>query len=94
MNAKQALLVLAGIGIGCGVAAVAPLAASRAQATEGEWGCYVADRLPDARSAAEWSGAADIKAGLDQVAGHVARGTILSIAPKSGGYVDVVCVKF
>jgi hypothetical protein len=86
-------LTFIGILVGCGAATVAPSAISHAQPKAGAWGCYVADRFPDARAAAEWSGSVAVKQGLDQVAPMAATGTILTIAPKGGGYPDVICVK-
>lgn len=90
---KYAGLVLLGMLLGCGVAAVAPARSSWAQPRSGGWGCYVVDRFPDPRVAADWESARYIKEGLDQVAPTTAAGTILTITPKSGGYADVLCVK-
>lgn len=54
MNKKKGvLLVLSGIVIGCGAAVAAPVALSQAQMKRAGWGCYVADRLPDAKSFAK-----------------------------------------
>jgi hypothetical protein len=89
---KSALLVLSGIFIGCGAAAVAPTGLSRAQNNAGAWGCYVADRFPDMKSAAEWGRSDKIREGLDQVAANAAAGTILAINP-GREFPDVVCVK-
>ena len=86
-------LVFMGIVIGCGASAVTPTAVSWAQPKPGAWGCYVVDRFPDVKAAAEWSGSVNVKQGLDQVAPNAAPGTILTITPKPGGYPDVVCVK-
>src|SRR4051794_18289411 len=62
------VLMFVGILVGCGAAAVAPTAISNAQPRQGAWGCYVADRFPDVRAAADWSGSVGVKQGLDQVA--------------------------
>ncbi len=86
-------LVLCGVLIGCGAATFGPVARANAQPRQGQWSCYVADRFPDPREAADWSGAIALKQGLDQVAPASPPGTILAITPKSGGYADVVCVK-
>ena len=94
MNVRiGAALVFVGILIGCGVAAVAPGRVSGAQVGAGQWGCYVADRLPSVAEAAEWDGSRNIKRGLDSVAAHVPAGTILAISPRSGGTPNVICVK-
>jgi hypothetical protein len=91
-----ALLVLIGMLIGCGAAAVGPTAVSFAQGpASGKWGCYAADRFPDTEDAAGWKRAQEIGQGLDLVATNVAAGTIISVTPKtgSGTYADVICVK-
>ena len=95
MNMKSVGFVLAGMAIGCGAAAVAPMVRSHAE-TRSSWSCYVVDRFPDVRDAAEWSGAQDIRKGMDQVAPAVAAGTIVTLPAKtgSGSNAAVLCVKY
>ena len=92
-------LVLIGIIVGCGAAAVAPTAASWAEtepSSGGDWACYVVDRFPDVDEAQSWDAAMDISEGLNQVARRVASGTALPLIPKGGmgeSYPSVVCIK-
>jgi len=87
------VLVLVGVVIGCGAAAVAPAATSWAQPS-GRWECFIVDRFPDIDDARSWEGAANIAAGLNRAASHVPAGTTLPLAPKSGGYASVACIKY
>jgi hypothetical protein len=87
-------LVLFGMVLGCGAAAVSPIARGWAQQVPGRWDCFVVDQFPDVDAARSWSGAANITAGLNRVATHVAAGTVLSVAPKGGSYPSVACVKY
>jgi len=87
-------LVLFGMILGCGAAAVAPIARSWASPPGGHWECFVVDRFPDIEDARTWSGAANVTAGLNKVATQVASGTILNLTPKSGGAASVACVKY
>jgi hypothetical protein len=83
--------------LGCGAAAVSPIARSFAQAPAGHWDCFVVDRFPDVQEARSWEGAIDIRAGLNKVATHVPAGTVLAVSPKSsnqGSYASVTCVKY
>jgi len=91
-------LLLVGIVLGCGAAAVAPTATSWADAgsaAAGGWACYVADRFEDLADARGWDGSVKIENGLNQVANHVPAGTIVPITPEGGqsAYPSVVCVK-
>lgn len=88
-------LVLFGMILGCAATVVSPIARGWAQQPAGRWDCFVVDRFPDVDDARSWSGAANITAGLNQVATHVPAGTVLSVNPKSGGaYPSVACVKY
>ena len=95
-HARQVGLVLVGLVVGCGAAAVAPMATTWAQPRVGEWDCFVVDRFPDVGDARSWDGAANIRYGLNHVARHVPPGTVLSVTPKSGShnYASVACVKY
>jgi hypothetical protein len=93
-KAKGVALVFSGIVVGCGAAVAVPATVSRAQAPSGKWGCYVADRFPEVRAAADWGGAVKIKQGLDEAAASVPAGAILAINPGNVGYPDVICVKY
>lgn len=88
-------LVLFGMILGCGAALVSPIAESGAQQGAGRWECFVVDRFPDVEGARSWTPAANIALGLNQVAKHVAVGTVLAVNPKSGTgtYPSVACVK-
>jgi hypothetical protein len=89
-------LVLLGMILGCGATALSPIASSFAQQPAGRWDCFVVDRFPDVEEARSWSGAANIAAGLNTAAKHVAAGTVLAVTPKSssGSYPSVACVKY
>lgn len=96
-RAVSVSLVMFGMILGCGAAAVSPIARSWAQPPAGRWGCFVVDRFPDVQEARSWSGALDIASGLNEVASHVPTGTVLAVSPKSSGqgsYASVTCVKY
>jgi len=76
------ILVLFGMILGCGAAAVSPIARGWAQQPAGRWDCFVVDRFPDVDDARSWDGAANITAGLNKVAAHVTAGTVLAVTPK------------
>jgi hypothetical protein len=90
---KSIILVLLGVGVGCAASVAVPISTSRAN---GQWGCYVVDRFPDPNEAASWGACKKIKQGMDAVASHVERGTVVVVNPKDtsrGSLPSVVCVK-
>jgi hypothetical protein len=98
MNRLHAVsLLLGGVVLSCGAAAVAPMATSWAQPASGKWQCFVVDRLPDIDEARSWEGASNITDGLNRIALHVPSGTVLSVTPQSshyGSYASVACIKY
>lgn len=84
---KNAALVLAGIALGCGGAAVAPMAVGSAQAS-GKWACYGAWNFPDVTDAAK--DGAELTKSMNAVAGSAAAGTIVTVPSSGSAY---VCVK-
>jgi hypothetical protein len=87
-----AALVLVGVALGCGAAAIVPIATSQAQSLQGKWDCFVVDRLPGLDAARSWEGAANIKEGFDRAAPNTATGTMIAVTPSSGR-ASVACVK-
>ncbi len=65
----------------------------------GEWACYIGDKFPDVKAAAEWRGATKVTEGLNQTASHAARGTVITVPyPVKAGMgsqvaAPLVCVK-
>jgi hypothetical protein len=90
-STRNVLLVLGGLIVGCGAATVAPIRIGSAAPTAG-WRCYVIDRFPDVQDAADWSGAAKVTQGMNQVAPATPAGTVIT-AYWSSGTSSVVCVK-
>ncbi len=80
---KKAALVLVGIVLGCGGAAVVPIAVSSAKPEPGKWACYSTD---------EFDGVADASATMNAIAPNVAAGTVITTPPpfNEHGY---ICVK-
>jgi hypothetical protein len=102
-HTRSIALVLTGIMLGCGAAAVAPMATTSAYpdeegwsgANDGAWSCYAVDRFPDVDDARSWERAATIAQGLNRVATHVPKGTIVTMTPKTspqGSYASIACV--
>lgn len=88
---KKAALVLVGIVLGCGGAAVAPMAIGSAAPATGEWRCYRNDGFPDYEEAA--SNAVPMTQGLNAVARHAPAGTVISTTRDSESRA-YVCVKY
>ena len=84
---KKAALVLVGIALGCGGAAVAPMAAGSAHAS-GKWTCHAAWDFPDVADAAK--DGADVTKGMNAIAGSAAAGTVITVPSSGSAY---VCVK-
>ena len=86
---------------GLGIAAASIIPTARAGASAGAWQCYVVDRMPDMKAAAEWKGAVNYATGLNEVASSAPAGTILNgTYPTSGGMygsgtsgAPILCVK-
>jgi hypothetical protein len=84
-------------GLGMAATYIVP----QARAGSGAWQCYVVDRMPDMKSAAEWKGAVNYATGLNEVASGAPAGTILNgTYPTSGGMygsgssgAPILCVK-
>ncbi|MDP2309887.1 MAG: hypothetical protein Q8P18_27965 [Pseudomonadota bacterium] len=97
MNARSILTGLVIFGLGMASTYVIPAA----RAGAGGWQCYVVDRMPDMKSAAEWKGAVNYTTGLNEVAANAPAGTILNgTYPTSGGMygsgssgAPILCVK-
>ena len=97
MRTRSVFLALLGVIVGL----FAAQGISMARAGTGGWQCYVVDRLKDPKDAAGWKGAAEVTAGLNNVAPTVTSGTILAVQyPVGGGGfagqqsdVGLVCVK-
>lgn len=83
--------------MGCGAAAIAPMAVTWAQPPPGQWQCFAVEGFPDIQKARAADNAANIGTGLNQVAAHVPAGTVLAVTPYgsgSGSYASVACVKY
>lgn len=96
MKLKSVGLVLAGLAVGCGAAAVAPMARSFAQAPAGAWDCFAVERFPDVEKARSQEFAVSTREGLNRVARQVPTGTMLSVTPythPNGSMASVACVK-
>ncbi len=97
MKKAVILMVLGGLAVGLGLGVTIPAA----QAGDGEWGCFVVDRLPDTSEAADWKGAKNTATGLNVIATNSPAGTVLTVNhPVSGGgwgttqtSVGMICVK-
>lgn len=72
-------LALFALGLGL------PSLVSRASAGDGAWQCYVVDRMPDMKAAAEWRGAINYATGLNEVAAGAPTGTIITTTYPAGG---------
>ena len=67
----------------------------------GGWQCYVVDRMPDMKAAAEWKGAVAYTTGLNEVASGSPVGTVINANyPTAGGMygsgsssAPILCVK-
>ncbi len=97
LDLRHLVLLLVGISFGA-----APfLLGGEAQANNGgSWKCYVADQLDDPKEAAQWKKTPEVAAGLNEVAGHVPTGTVITVGLPVGnafgttsGGVDLICVK-
>jgi len=101
---KSRLAVLAAVLLAVAFGALLARAIPSAKAGGG-WSCYVVDRFPDMKAAAEWKGAVQAAEGLNTIAAGTAAGTLLSLNYPTGstagavlmnaqkGTVDVLCVK-
>jgi hypothetical protein len=72
----------------------------QAQAGAGLWQCYVVDRFPDMKAAAEWKGAVNYTTALNQVAPATTAGTVMmatypvsAMGGSQVGGAPIVCVK-
>lgn len=93
MKLKSIALVLAGIILGCGAAAVSPTVKSYAQGKPG-WACYDVADFPDVEQAA--FNADSFRSGMNQVASNASPGTVVTMTPRAsanGSNASVVCVK-
>lgn len=90
MRLQPALLVVFGLLAGYVLAG-----GNVARAEAGSWQCYVIDRLPDAKAAADWKGSKSLSDGLNAVAPGAASGTVMFMQyPVGGGAVSpMVCTK-
>jgi hypothetical protein len=99
MNLRAFVLVLAGLVGGYALSSHFP----KAEAGAGGWACYVVDRLPDPKAAADWKGAKAVTEGLNTLSSATPSGTVLSVQyPVSGaaGFggsvqsdVGLICIK-
>ena len=97
MNLRSIVTGVVLFGLGMAATTVIPIA----RAGSGSWQCYVVDRMPDMKAAAEWKGAVNYATGLNEVAGSAPAGTILNgTYPTSGGMygtgssgAPILCVK-
>lgn len=97
-NFKGVLFVGAGMIVGCGAMAAAPVSRSWAQydSTSGGWECYDPEEFPSVVKASSDSGAQNLAAGLNKVAAHVQSGTIIAVAADGtmrGTNPQMLCVK-
>ncbi len=97
MNTRSILIGAALFALGALATSLMPTA----RAGDGGWQCYVVDRMPDMKAAAEWKGAVNYTTGLNQVAAGAPAGTVLNANyPTSGGMygtsgsgAPILCVK-
>ncbi len=87
MKIKSIALVLIGIVLGCGAAAVSPIVHSNAQAKAG-WGCYVPNKFPDLEQTAY--NLDDMRSGMNQIAPNTPSGTITTFMANGN---QIICVK-
>ena len=99
MNRRLQTFLTLGIGLVLGGGLTVALSSANAQ-SESSWTCYVVDRLPDAKDAAEWKGAVKATEGLNKVAQNIAPNTIITMTypvtagfGNAGGVAPLVCVK-
>lgn len=98
MTTRSLVTGLLLFGLGATASYVIPMAHA---GSGGGWQCYVVDRMPDMKAAAEWKGAVNYATGLNEVAAGSPAGTILNgTYPTSGGLygsgssgAPILCVK-
>ncbi len=102
MNIRNILSAFAIFTLGVLAAKMIPAALiPAAQAGAGGWQCYVVDRMPDMKAAAEWKGAVAYTTGLNEVASGSPVGTVINANyPTAGGMygsgssgAPILCVK-
>lgn len=95
-NLKLPLILAATFALGLAARSILPAA----HADAGGWQCYVVDRFPDMKAAAEWKGAVNYTTAMNQVAPNSPAGTVLmatypvsSMGGTQVGGAPIVCSK-
>ena len=79
------------LGLLAGLGLADRLPAAHAERTASTWKCFDTNKFPDPAEALEWGVGQKIAEGLNNVAPHIAPGTILQVTPFSNAQA-LICV--